>query len=137
MFRRLLFSIFFPIYRFCHPVLPSFKQYTCSAGPFFNLFSYIQVLFCIQNCHHVLSSLTWYTCFRLFLYFSILVLPLCLTVPPLGLNNVRLFLVTVPLQVFIQIPYPKVFFRPSNSHNQHKTRMKYVFISNNNPKNKN
>ena len=38
------FSIFFYIYRFCHPVLPSFKQYTCSAAPFFNLFSYIQVL---------------------------------------------------------------------------------------------
>ena len=39
------FSIFFLIYRFCHLVLPSFKQYTCSTAPFFNLFfSYIQVL---------------------------------------------------------------------------------------------
>ena len=38
MFRRLLFKIFFPIYRFCHPVLPSFKQYTCSTAPFFQTF---------------------------------------------------------------------------------------------------
>ena len=124
------------------PVFQYFCLYTGSAILFYHLlnsihvppptfsifFSYIQVLFCIQNCHPVLPSLTWYTCFRLFLSFSILVLPLCLTVPPLGLNSVLLFLVTVPLQVCIQNPYPKVFFRPSNSHNQHKTRIKYVFI---------
>ena len=35
MFRRPLFAIFFSIYRFCHPVLPFFTQYTCSAAPFF------------------------------------------------------------------------------------------------------
>ena len=148
MFRRPLFSIFFPIYRFCHPVLPSFKQYTCSPAlffqsfflytvsailfyhllssihvpppSFFNLFSYIQVLpfwakfslvwfslgfdmglvqnhkrwltliqripfrsssqvnvetvqiplikSYIQNCHRVLSSLTWYTYSCLLVY---------------------------------------------------------------------
>ena len=33
-----LFSIFYPIHRFCHPVLPSSKYYTCSAAPFFNIF---------------------------------------------------------------------------------------------------
>ena len=56
MFRRPLFSIFFPIYRFCHPVLPSFKQYTCSAAPFFQYFSYIQVL---PSCF---PSFKQYTC---------------------------------------------------------------------------
>ena len=191
MFRRPLFSIFFPIYRFCHPVLPSFKQYTCSAAPFFNLFSDIQVLpfwakfslvwfslgfdmGLVQNHkrwltliqrilfrsssqvnvetvqiplinvdgpeqrpveHPVLyTGSVLYTelppCFiisdmvYIFLSFSILVLPLCLGVRYLGLNSVLLFLVTVPLQVFIQNPYPKVFFRPSKSHNQHQTRLK-------------
>ena len=44
MFHRPLFSTYSPIYRFCHPVLPSFKQYTCSAAPFFQSLSYIQVL---------------------------------------------------------------------------------------------
>ena len=41
MFHRPLFQSFFPIYRFCHPVLPSFKQYTCSAAPFLNLFYHL------------------------------------------------------------------------------------------------
>ena len=84
MFRHPLFQYSFPIYRFCHPVLPSFKQYTCSANPFFNIFSYIQVLpscftilktlymfrrplfqyfFLIYRfCHPVLPSLKYYTC---------------------------------------------------------------------------
>ena len=84
MFRRPLFSVFFTINRFCHPVLPFFKQYTCSAAPFFNLFSYIQVLpscltifktvymfrrplFSIffpiyMFCHPVLPFLKQYTC---------------------------------------------------------------------------
>ena len=38
MFRRPLFSIFYPIYRFCHSVLPSFQQYTCFTAPFFQSF---------------------------------------------------------------------------------------------------
>ena len=49
------FSIFFPIYRFCHPVLPSFKQYTCSAAPFFQsffLYTGSAILF-----YHLLSSI--------------------------------------------------------------------------------
>ena len=61
------FSIFFPIYRFCHPVLPSFKQYTCCAAPFFNIFSYIQVLpscFNISNIVYMFSRplFQYYTC---------------------------------------------------------------------------
>ena len=100
-----LFSIFYPIYRFCHPVLPFFKQYTCSAAPFFNLFSYIQVLpscFTISNivymfhcplfsiffplyrfCHPVLPSFKKYACSAapFFIIFSyIQVLPSCFTI---------------------------------------------------------
>ena len=78
------FSIFFPIYRFCHPVLQSFKQYTCSADPFFqsfflytgsailfyNLLNIIHVppppfsiFFLIYRfCHPVLPSFKQYTC---------------------------------------------------------------------------
>ena len=55
MFRRPLFSIFFLIYRFSHPVLPSFKQYTCSAAPFFQsffLYTGSAILF-----YHLLSSI--------------------------------------------------------------------------------
>ena len=57
MFRRPPFSIFFPIYRFCHPVLPFFKQYTCSAAPFFQSFFPIY-----RFCHPVLPSFKQYTC---------------------------------------------------------------------------
>ena len=57
MFRRPRFSIFFPIYRFCHPVLPFFKQYTCSAAPFFQSFFPIY-----RFCHPVLPSFKQYTC---------------------------------------------------------------------------
>ena len=57
MFRRPLFSVFFPIYRFCHPVLPSFKQYTCSAAPFFQSFFPIY-----RFCHPVLPFFKQYTC---------------------------------------------------------------------------
>ena len=57
MFRRPLFSIFFPIYRFCHPVLPFFKQYTCPAAPFFSIFFPIY-----RFCHPVLPSFKQYTC---------------------------------------------------------------------------
>ena len=55
MFRRPLFSIFFPIYRFCHPVLSSFKQYTCSIAPFFQysfLYTGSAILF-----YHLLNSI--------------------------------------------------------------------------------
>ena len=84
MFRRPLFSIYFPIYRFCHPVLPSFKQYTCSAAPFFQyIFLYtgsailfyhllnsihvppppFSIFFPIYRfCHPVLPSFKQYTC---------------------------------------------------------------------------
>ena len=84
MFRRPLFSIFFPIYRFCHPVLPSFKQYTCSAAPFFQsffLYTGSAILFyhflksihvppppffnlfpIYRFCHPVLLSFKQYTC---------------------------------------------------------------------------
>ena len=49
------FSFFLPIYRFCHPVLPSLKQYTCSAALFFqSLFLYTgsPILF-----YHLLNSI--------------------------------------------------------------------------------
>ena len=84
MFRRPLFSIFFPIYRFCHPVLPSFKQYTCSAAPIFQsffLYAGSAILFyhllnsihvppppfsifflLYRFCHLVLPSFKQYTC---------------------------------------------------------------------------
>ena len=55
MFRRPLFSIFFHIYRFCHPVLPSFKQYTCSTASFFQsffLYTGSAILF-----YHLLNSI--------------------------------------------------------------------------------
>ena len=51
------FSIFLPIYRFCHPVLPSFKQYTCSAAHFFQYFFPIY-----RFCHPVLPYFKQYTC---------------------------------------------------------------------------
>ena len=84
MFRRPLFSIFFSIYRFCHPVLPSFKQYTCSAAPFFQSFILytgsatlfyhplnsihvppppFSIFFPLYRfCHPVLPSFKQYTC---------------------------------------------------------------------------
>ena len=50
-----LFQYFFLIYRFCHPVLTSFKQYTCSTVPFFQsffLYTGSAILF-----YHLLSSI--------------------------------------------------------------------------------
>ena len=49
------FSIFFLIYRFCHLVLPSFKQYTCSTASFFQsffLYTGSAILF-----YHLLNSI--------------------------------------------------------------------------------
>ena len=79
-----LFQSFFPIYRFCHPVLQSFKQYTCSAAPFFQYFflytgsailfhhllnsihvppALFSIFFHIYRfCHPVLTSFKRYTC---------------------------------------------------------------------------
>ena len=78
MFRRPLFSIFFPIYRFCHPVLPSFKQYTSSAAPFFQpilLYTVSAILF-----YHPLNSIHVPPppFFNLFSYKQ--VLPSCFTI---------------------------------------------------------
>ena len=99
------FSIFFPIYRFCHPVLPSSKQYTCSAAPFFQsfflytgsailfyhllnsihvpppsffiLFSYIQVL---PSCFHISDIVYMFgrPFFNIFSYIQ--VLPSCFNI---------------------------------------------------------
>ena len=59
-----LFSIFYPIYRFCHPVLPFFEQYTCSAAPFFQYFflytGFAILFYHLLNSIHVLPPLFQY-----------------------------------------------------------------------------
>ena len=72
------FQYFFPVYRFCHPVLPSLKQYTCSAAPFFQYF-FLYTGSAILF-YHLLNSVHVPppTFFNIFSYIQ--VLPSCFTI---------------------------------------------------------